>query len=80
LLVHNQELETDLIHQDQETGKFYCKNSGEEAERIDYFSHSAGRNVIGGWYGRYAIVCGNNYWISDEHDAFGQMIYGPFEK
>ena len=88
LLVHNQKLNTELIY--QENNKFYCKPSGEEAEKIEYFYHSSGRGYInkgkieevvaGDWYYRYAYICGNNYWILDASDTFGTKTYGPFEK
>ena len=77
-LITDLPLDTDLIYQEGDT--FVCKSSSVEAEKIEYFSYSPGRGVIGGWYYRYAVVCGDYYWIVDGNDAWGQYIYGPFEK
>jgi len=59
--------------------KFYCKNSGEEAEVIEYISRPSSPNTEGAWHFRYAVVCKNDYWIFDDQ-ASAFRIYGPFEK
>ncbi|MCX6741705.1 MAG: hypothetical protein NTX24_00825 [Candidatus Pacearchaeota archaeon] len=58
---------------------FYCRSSGKKAEKIEYFHHSAGKFVAGGWYYREAYICGDQYWIFDAGDSFGGILYGPFE-
>jgi hypothetical protein len=78
LIVHNEPLQTDLIY--EENGTFYCNASGAEAQKIEYFQYSADSGVIGGWAYRYAVVCGDTYWIVDSNDGFGEKIYGPFEQ
>ena len=77
-IVANELLNTDLIY--EENGKYFCRVSGEEAQEVEYYSHSEGRQVVGGWYSRHAYVCGNQYWIKDMGDSFGTKYYGPFER
>lgn len=59
---------------------YICKDTNNIAEKIEFYSHSAGTKVKGGWSYRYALVCGDNYWILDAADSFGIKVYGPFEK
>jgi hypothetical protein len=75
LLAWNEPLNTEHIY--QQGSKFICRDTGKEAEKVEFYSHSSGK--IGGWRYRYALVCGNNYWIVDAADSFGKMVYGPFE-
>jgi len=77
LLAWNEPLNTDKIY--QEKGNiFICRETGKEAEKVEFYSHSAGSG-FGGWRYRYALVCGNYYWILDAADPFGTKIYGPFK-
>jgi hypothetical protein len=77
LIYHNNDsFDTDVIY--KENNKFYCKITGKEPLRIDYFSYSPGAGMIGGWYYRYALSCGYAYVIVDGADSFGTNIYGPF--
>ena len=78
LLVQNEPLHNGLIY--EENGKFYCNSTGAEAEKIEYFRNSPGGGVVGGWSYRYAVICGDTYWIVDGADSFGEKIYGSFEK
>ena len=78
LLTWNEPLNTDEIYQEKRN-IFICRETGKEAERVEFYSHSAGSGVIGGWSYRYALVCGNYYWILDAADYFGTKIYGPFK-
>ena len=54
---------------------YYCNDTGEKAERIEYFRKSSGF-----WHYRFVLVCGDNYWIVDANAADGPSMYGPFEK
>lgn len=61
---------------DMTTGELYCKEG--KLDQITYYSHSSGRYVAGGGKYRYALICGESYWIVDDNDAIGVRIYGPF--
>lgn len=63
---------------DTATSKNYCLPEGSPAEKIEYFSHSPGWMTSGGWSYRYALVCGEKYYIIDGRDFRGDNIYGPF--
>jgi hypothetical protein len=52
---------------------YYCNDTDIKAERIEYFRKSSGY-----WYYRFAIVCGDSYWIVDANAADGSSMYGPF--
>jgi len=70
----------DTTQMHQIDGKYFCKNTDNEAETIRYFSHSPRgvMPVMGGTSGRIAVVCDKTYWISDFTDAQGEILYGPF--
>lgn len=78
LIGENSPINNNMIHQQKDS--FYCKPSGEKAKKIEYYYHSEGAGVTGGWYYRYAVICGKNYWVVDGDDSFGQKVYGPFQK
>ncbi len=78
LLAWNEPLNTDKIYQ-KKGEVFICRETGKEAEKVEFYRHSPGPGVIGGWSYRYALVCGNYYWILDAADHFGTKIYGPFK-
>jgi hypothetical protein len=62
------------------THTYYCKDTGNEAEKIMIYNNPGKEGIKGGWSYRFAIVCGNNYWIYNAADSFGYKIYGPFAK
>jgi hypothetical protein len=66
----------DLLYQ-AATYKFYCRSNNEEAKKIEYYSTSAKPNIIGAWSQRFALVCGDKYYIRDGDDR-GWKTYGPF--
>ncbi|MCX6741163.1 MAG: hypothetical protein NTY61_02070, partial [Candidatus Parcubacteria bacterium] len=67
------------IRYDLNTNKFYCRSTGQEAQQISYYSIGLGNTaMVGAWTQRFAVVCGDNYWIRDGHD-WGWKTYGPFQ-
>ena len=58
--------------------KYYCEDTGEEAEKIIIFDNPAEDGFKGGWAHRFALVCENKYWIVNAADSFGKKIYGPY--
>ncbi len=58
--------------------KFYCEDLGRDAQIVEYFKHSPGYGIIGGWSYRYAVVCGSDYLIVYGTDYLGEAIYGSF--
>lgn len=81
-------IEHAIISADPMSGSFSCKiptsTSTYEPVRTEYFMYAPGRTygiipVTGGWKERYAVACGQNYFIIDAADNFGFKMYGPFE-
>ena len=81
MYLSGQMYDTDLLY--QEDGVFYCKQSLDKARIIEYFHYSPPQAplfmISGGWGYRYALVCGDNYWIVDGRDSLGERLFGPFQ-
>ncbi len=70
-------------------GFLYCTSSKIKAVKVDYYSHSPGKFISGGWSFRYALVCGKQYFIVEGNDSnvnegmlegkLGISIYGPYQ-
>lgn len=86
-IVPQKDLVSTLPFEEKE-GEYYCKNSNQKAERVDYYSYNPGKWKTGGWSFRYALECagsqdgswdnGGQYWIVDGSDATGVNFYGPY--
>ncbi len=78
-------VDNELILADPITGEFHCKKLEESniiygGEKVEYYSYSPGWGVMGGWSFRYAMLCGENYFVIDGKDSMGMRMYGPFKR
>lgn len=58
--------------------QFSCQKLGKNAEIVDYWKHTEGYGISGGWWYRFAAVCGDDYVVVYGADHLGELIYGPF--
>jgi len=56
---------------------YVCLDTGEVAQLIEYYYYASATKEGADLY-RYALVCGNDYFIVDYNDPLGQRFYGPF--
>lgn len=61
--------------------KYYkCVKSGEAPETIEYFYlQCKGDGSVGCGYFREAMVCGDEYFVNQYHDATGPVLNGPYK-
>ncbi|MFA4887757.1 MAG: hypothetical protein WC595_06100 [Candidatus Nanoarchaeia archaeon] len=74
----NKRLETKHFYFNSKDRNFYCKEGNIPVKKIEYYSYSAGRWVIGGWGSKGAYVCGEYYIVYYWSDA-GREWYGEFK-
>ncbi len=57
---------------------FYCNTLERDADIVKYYEHTEGYGITGGWWSRFAAVCGDEYLVVYRADHLGEVIYGPF--